>query len=59
MGGPLLVGVLGDHATGAVGSIGDTVSLLMLLWLPGIFLVWRYIPETKGMELEDVHGGLH
>jgi len=55
VGGPLLVGVLGDHATGAVGSIGDTVSLLMILWLPGIFIVWRYLPETRGMELEELH----
>jgi hypothetical protein len=23
------------------------------MWLPGVLLVWRYIPETKGMELED------
>lgn len=52
--GPVLVGVLGDHATGAIGSIGDSVSLLMLLWLPGIYIVWRYIPETRGRELEDI-----
>ncbi|HEX9684031.1 MAG TPA: MFS transporter [Acidimicrobiales bacterium] len=56
MGGPLIVGILGDHATGVVGSIGDSVSILMLLWLPGVWLVYRYIPETKGLELEDVHG---
>ena len=54
--GPLLVGVLGDHATGVVGSIGDSVSLLMILWLPGVYVVWRYLPETKGMELEDITG---
>jgi putative MFS transporter len=54
--GPVLVGVLGDHATGAVGSIGDSVSLLMILWLPGIWIVLRYIPETKGRELEDITG---
>jgi putative MFS transporter len=55
IGGPILVGRLGDHATGAIGSIGDTVSLLMLIWLPGVFLVWRYLPETKGMTLEQIH----
>jgi putative MFS transporter len=55
IGGPILVGRLGDHATGAVGSIGDTVSLLMLIWLPGVFLVWRYLPETKGMSLAEIH----
>lgn len=54
--GPVLVGVLGDHATGSVGSIGDAVSLLLVLWLPGIYIVWRYIPETKGLELEDITG---
>lgn len=58
VGGPLIVGVLGDHATGAIGSVGDTVSLMMLLWLPGVYLVWRYIPETKGRELEQIHGHL-
>lgn len=52
--GPLLVGVLGDHSTGVIGSIGDSVSLLMILWLPGVYIVWRYLPETKGMELEDI-----
>lgn len=54
--GPVIVGVLGDHSTGTIGSIGDSVSLLMVLWLPGIYVVWRYIPETKGMELEDITG---
>jgi putative MFS transporter len=57
IGGPALVGFLGDHSTGAVGSIGDSVSLIMLLWLPGIYIVYKFIPETKGMELEDIHGG--
>ena len=52
--GPALVGILGDHATGAIGNIGDTVTLLMILWLPAIWLVWRYMPETRGMELEDI-----
>ena len=32
--GPALVGILGDHATGAIGNIGDTVTLLMILQLP-------------------------
>jgi putative MFS transporter len=57
IGGPILVGRLGDHATGPIGSIGDTVSILMLIWLPGIYLVWRYIPETTGMHLDEIHGG--
>jgi putative MFS transporter len=53
--GPALVGVLGDHATGAIGNIGDTVTLLFVLQIPTIWLVWKYMPETKGMELEDIH----
>jgi putative MFS transporter len=52
--GPALVGVLGDHATGAIGNIGDTVTLLFVLQIPTIWLVWRYMPETKGRELEEI-----
>ncbi len=52
--GPLLVGVLGDHYTGALGSVGDTVSVLVLLFLPVTWLIWRHLPETKGRELEDI-----
>lgn len=52
--GPLLVGVLGDHYTGALGSVGDTVSLLIMLFLPATWLVWRHLPETKGRELEEI-----
>ncbi len=52
--GPLLVGILGDHYTGALGSIGDAVSILVLLFLPATWLVWRHLPETKGRELEDI-----
>ena len=53
--GPALVGVLGDHATGAIGNIGDTVTLLFVLQIPTVWLVLKYLPETKGMELEDIH----
>lgn len=52
--GPLLVGVLGDHYTGVFGSVGDTVSFLYLLTVPSIWLVWRYLPETQGKELEEI-----
>ena len=50
--GPALVGVLGDHASGAIGNIGDTASLLMLMQLPGLWLIWRYMPESKGRDLD-------
>lgn len=56
--GPLLVGVLGDHYTGALGSVGDTVSILILLFLPATWLVWRHLPETKGRELEEIEADL-
>src|SRR3954468_9599818 len=52
--GPALVGILGDHSTGAIGNIGDTVTFLMLMQIPAIYLVWRYMPETKGKELEEI-----
>lgn len=53
--GPAVVGVLGDHRSGAIGNVGDTVTALALLFIPGIWLVWRYLPETKGRELEEIH----
>ena len=52
--GPALVGILGDHATGAIGNIGDTVTVLMVLQIPTIWLVWRFMPETRGRELEQI-----
>jgi putative MFS transporter len=51
--GPALIGILGDHATGAIGNIGDTASLLMLMQIPAVWLVWRYMPESRGRELHD------
>jgi putative MFS transporter len=56
--GPLLVGVLGDHYTGALGSIGDTVTVLVLLFIPATWLIWRHLPETKGRELEEIEQDL-
>ena len=50
----IVVGILGDHATGAIGNIGDTVTLLMVLQIPTIWLVWKFMPETKGKELEQI-----
>jgi putative MFS transporter len=52
--GPALVGILGDHSSGAIGNIGDTVSLMMIMWVPTLWIIWRYLPETKGLELEDI-----
>jgi MFS transporter, putative metabolite:H+ symporter len=50
--GPLAVGVLGDHVSGPIGSIGDSVTLLAVLWLPAAWLVWRHLPETRGVDLD-------
>jgi MFS family permease len=50
--GPLIVGIIGDHQTGVVGSIGDSMSMLFLATLvPVLFLAARYIPETRGVDL--------
>jgi putative MFS transporter len=55
--GPALVGLLGDRYNGLVGNVGDTVGLLMVVQFPAIWLVWRYLPETMGRELEDISAG--
>ena len=57
--GPALVGILGDHTTGAIGNIGDTVTVLMIMQVPALYLVWRFMPETRGKELEDIVVGAH
>jgi MFS family permease len=50
--GPLLVGVLGDHRTGPIGSIGDSMSALFIVTLlPTLFIAWRYIGETRHLDL--------
>jgi MFS transporter, putative metabolite:H+ symporter len=52
--GPALAGILGDHMHGAIGNIGDTVSLLVLLQIPAAYLVWRHLPETIGANLDVI-----
>jgi putative MFS transporter len=50
--GPLVVGLLGDHVSGPVGSIGDAMSLTCIALLPvTIFVCVRYVPETRGEDL--------
>lgn len=50
--GPLAVGLLGDHVSGPVGSIGDATSLTILALIPPtIFLCLRYVPETAEEDL--------
>jgi hypothetical protein len=46
------VGLLGDHVSGPVGSIGDATSLTILALIPPtIFLCLRYVPETAEDDL--------
>ena len=51
--GPLLVGLLGDHRTGPLGSVGDAMSAIFVATLiPTLFIGWRYITETRGLDLD-------
>ena len=50
--GPLVVGLLGDHVSGPVGSIGDAMSLAVIALIPPtIFLALRHVPETMDEDL--------
>jgi MFS transporter, putative metabolite:H+ symporter len=50
--GPLIVGLLGDHVTGPVGSIGDAMSLASIALFPAaMYVAWRYVPETRERDL--------
>ncbi|MGH2635675.1 MAG: MFS transporter [Actinomycetota bacterium] len=49
---PLMVGILGDHVSGPLGSIGDAVSLTNVALIPpAMFIAWRYLPESRGADL--------
>lgn len=50
--GPLLVGLLGDHGTGTLGAMSNVITIIFGLMPVTVFLVWRYLPETKGRHLE-------
>lgn len=54
--GPALVGLLGERG-GAIGSIGDTVSVLALLMPLAIPVLWRFVPETRGALLGETDQG--
>ena len=52
---PLLVGLLGDHVTGPLGSVGDAMSLMTVALIPpAMWVAWRWIPETKGADLVSI-----
>jgi len=50
--GPAIVGILAQP-TGLIGNVGDSVSLLAFLAVPAMWIVWRYLPETKGVDLAE------
>lgn len=51
--GSAVVGFLGDHRTGVIGSIGDAMDALLLATLVPAFLVTLlYVRETRGENLE-------
>ncbi|MBX7160748.1 MAG: MFS transporter [Acidimicrobiia bacterium] len=52
--GPVLVGLLGDHSTGALGSLGDAETVLMVLLPVAAYFVWQYLPETRGIDLTEL-----
>jgi hypothetical protein len=50
--GALTVGILGDHVSGAVGSIGDAMSLITVAMLPAAIVVcWLFVPGTNGEDM--------
>jgi len=50
--GALTVGILGDHVSGPVGSIGDAMSLITVAMLPAAMVVcWLFVPETNGEDM--------
>ncbi|MGH9062991.1 MAG: MFS transporter, partial [Acidimicrobiales bacterium] len=51
--GPALVGVLGASG-GLIGSIGDAASVLGVALVPSLWIIWRFLPETRGRTLEDL-----
>lgn len=53
--GPLLVGVLGDPQTGALGSIGNAMTWLFpVTIIPIVIITLRFIPETKDANFEEM-----
>jgi len=50
--GALVVGLLGDHVTGIVGSIGDAMALVTIAMLPASMVVaWLFVPETNAEDM--------
>jgi len=57
--GPFLVGILGDHTTGPLGSIGSAMTAVFIATLlPVLLIAWLYVGETKGVDLEALDAAL-
>jgi hypothetical protein len=53
--GPFVVGLLGDHRTGPIGSIGDAMTALFIATLiPVTMIAVLYIKETRGLHIETL-----
>ena len=53
--GPFVVGLLGDHRTGPIGSIGDAMTALFIATVvPVTLIAVLYIKETRGLHLETL-----
>jgi len=50
--GPVIVGLLGDHGTGIIGSLGDAEIVAFMFMPVAAFVVWQYLPETRGIDLD-------
>ncbi len=57
--GPFLVGILGDHTTGPLGSIGTAMAAVFVATIvPVLVIAWLYVGETKGVDLEALDAAL-
>jgi MFS family permease len=57
--GPFTVGLLGDHTSGAVGSIGDAMTaVLIATLLPVLTIAALFVEETKGIDLAALDAAL-
>lgn len=56
--GPFIAGHLGDRSYGPVGNIGDSVSLMLLAYVPAALLLLR-LPETTGRDLTHMDHPAH
>ncbi len=57
--GPFIVGLLGDHTTGAIGSIGDAMTAVLIVTLiPVLTIATLYVGETKGLDLAALDAAL-